>query len=34
MQYEKLEVILDQIEMLEDQIKANIAELRKMLEGN
>jgi type I restriction enzyme M protein len=30
-QYEKPEVILDQIEVLEDQIKANIAELRKLL---
>ncbi len=33
-QYEKPEVILDQIEALEDQIKANIAELRKLLEKN
>jgi type I restriction enzyme M protein len=31
-QYEKPEVILDQIEALEDQIKENIAELRKLLD--
>jgi type I restriction enzyme M protein len=30
-EYEKPEVILDQIEAIEDQIKANIAELRKLL---
>jgi type I restriction enzyme M protein len=33
-QYEKPEIILDQIEALEDQIKANIAELRKLLGQN
>ncbi len=30
-QYEKPEVILDQVEALEDQIKENITELRRML---
>ena len=30
-EYEKPEVILDKIEAIEDQIKANVAELRKML---
>jgi hypothetical protein len=30
-QYEKPEVILDQIEALEDQIKANSVELRRLL---
>jgi hypothetical protein len=31
LRYEKPEVILDKIEALEDQIKANVAELRKLL---
>jgi type I restriction enzyme M protein len=31
-EYEKPEVILDKIEALEDQIKANVAELRRLLE--
>ncbi len=30
-EYEKPEVILDKIEALEDQIKANVAELRRLL---
>ena len=30
-EYEKPEVILDKIDALEDQIKANVAELRKLL---
>jgi hypothetical protein len=30
-EYEKPEVILDKIEALEDQIKANVVELRKLL---
>ncbi len=33
-EYEKPEVILDKIEALEDQIKANVAELRKLLGEN
>ena len=32
--YEKPEVIMDEIETLEDKIKTNIADLRKMLEEN
>ena len=33
-EYEKPEVILDKIEAIEDQIKANVAELRKLLGEN
>ena len=33
-EYEKPEVILDKIEALEDQIKANVAELRRLLVEN
>ena len=33
-EYEKPEVILDKIEAIEDQIKANVAELRRMLGEN